>query len=145
MKVGKREGFSLLEMIIAIGVTAIIISGMVYYGKGIVEETKALNSIAFIGELRKAFQRYYMNHGKYPTSVSQVRNYIKLNPPEGTKIQGYTNNFPFAGPCYHSVVVGYWVFDKDVREKFVEELKKRGWYCTPESGIPEKIRVLLAP
>lgn len=141
----KEKGFTLLEMIIAIAVIAVIVSGMVYYGKGMIEDGKVMNAVSYIVEFRNAMKRYYANHGSYPTKISQLTEYIDMEHlPEGVYIGGYNPNYP-NDPCKNSPVLGLGVKNKDIREKFINELNNRGWFCGTSPTKPDRVRIKLAP
>lgn len=142
----RKEGFTLLEMVIAIAVIAVIVSGMVLYGKGMIEDGKVVNAVSYVVELRSALKRYYSNNGRYPTDIkAQLSDYIDMEHlPSGVSLGGYAPKWG-SEPCKGSPILGLSIKDEVLREKFIDEMNKRGWYCGTNPTKPDRVRIKLAP
>jgi len=68
LKINKKA-FSLVELVIAIGIVIIITGGAILYLPGLTREAKVSSLKANLNSLRKVINDYYSDFGSYPESL----------------------------------------------------------------------------
>ena len=69
----RNAGFTLLEMVIVLGIIAMILGGAIYMLKGIGDSAKLKQVDADFASLANALKAYEMNAGNYPTTQQGLR------------------------------------------------------------------------
>lgn len=69
----RKAGFTLLEMVIVLGIIAMILGGAIYMLKGIGNSAKLKQVDADFASLSNALKAYEMNAGTYPTTQQGLR------------------------------------------------------------------------
>ena len=69
----RNAGFTLLEMVIVLGIIAMILGGAIYMLKGIGDSAKLKQVDADFASLSNALKAYEMNAGNYPTTQQGLR------------------------------------------------------------------------
>ena len=69
----RRKGFTLLEMVIVLGIIAMILGGAIFAMRGIGDAAKLKQVDADFKSLESALQMYKLNAGSYPTSQQGLR------------------------------------------------------------------------
>jgi general secretion pathway protein G len=69
----RNAGFTLLEMVIVLGIIAMILGGAIYMLKGIGDSAKLKQVDADFASLSNALKAYEMNAGSYPTTQQGLR------------------------------------------------------------------------
>lgn len=69
----RRRGFTLLEMVIVLGIIAMILGGAIFAMKGIGDAAKLKQVDADFKSLDSALQMYKLNAGQYPTSAQGLK------------------------------------------------------------------------
>ena len=71
--VRRRKGFTLLEMVIVLGIIAMILGGAIFAMRGIGDAAKLKQVEADFKSLESALQMYKLNAGSYPTSQQGLK------------------------------------------------------------------------
>jgi len=66
--IGRRGGFTLLEMVIVLGIIAMILGGAIYSMKHITEAAKVHQAVADLKSFDSALGMYHLNAGCFPTT-----------------------------------------------------------------------------
>ena len=75
---GKRAGFTLMEMVLVIGLIAVIMGTVVVQFTGVVEENKGpLVKAAIMGKISVRLMTYRNVNGHLPKSLSEIKPSIK--------------------------------------------------------------------
>jgi general secretion pathway protein G len=69
----RRKGFTLLEMVIVLGIIAMILGGAIFAMRGIGDAAKLKQVEADFKSLESALQMYKLNAGSYPTSQQGLK------------------------------------------------------------------------
>ena len=69
----RRRGFTLLEMVIVLGIIAMILGGAIFAMRGIGDAAKLKQVDADFKSLDSALQMYKLNAGQYPTSAQGLK------------------------------------------------------------------------
>ncbi len=69
----RRAGFTLLEMVIVLGIIAMILGGAIFAMKGIGDAAKLKQVEADFKSLESALQMYKLNAGTYPTTQQGLK------------------------------------------------------------------------
>lgn len=69
----RRAGFTLLEMVIVLGIIAMILGGAIFAMKGIGDAAKLKQVEADFKSLESALQMYKLNAGTYPTTQQSLK------------------------------------------------------------------------
>ncbi|BCU79034.1 type II secretion system major pseudopilin GspG [Luteolibacter sp. LG18] len=64
----RRKGFTLLEMVIVLGIIAMILGGAIFAMKGIGNQAKITQTTADMKSLGSSLEMYKINAGNYPTT-----------------------------------------------------------------------------
>lgn len=64
----RGAGFTLLEMVIVLGIIAMIMGGAIYFMKGIKDDTKPVQAKSDINSYLSALELYKINNNRYPTT-----------------------------------------------------------------------------
>ena len=72
-KLRHRQGFTLLEMVIVLGIIAMILGGAIFAMRGIGDAAKLKQVDADFKSLESALQMYKLNAGIYPTSQQGLK------------------------------------------------------------------------
>ncbi|MGA0854177.1 MAG: type II secretion system major pseudopilin GspG [Luteolibacter sp.] len=72
-KLRRRQGFTLLEMVIVLGIIAMILGGAIFAMRGIGDAAKLKQVDADFKSLESALQMYKLNAGSYPTSQQGLK------------------------------------------------------------------------
>ena len=72
-KLRHRQGFTLLEMVIVLGIIAMILGGAIFAMRGIGDAAKLKQVDADFKSLESALQMYKLNAGSYPTSQQGLK------------------------------------------------------------------------
>ena len=67
-----KNAFSLVELVITIGIVIIITGGAMLYLPGLTREAKASSLQANLNSLRKVIDDYYSDFGSYPTTLDTL-------------------------------------------------------------------------
>lgn len=67
-KICRRAGFTLLEMVIVLGIIAMIMGGAIFAMRGISSQAKPTQAKADINAFLSALSLYKLNKGRYPSS-----------------------------------------------------------------------------
>ncbi|MCU0749293.1 MAG: type II secretion system major pseudopilin GspG [Akkermansiaceae bacterium] len=68
VKIRRRGGFTLLEMVIVLGIIAMILGGAIFAMRGIGDAAKLRQVESDFKSFQSAFAMYKLNAGNYPTS-----------------------------------------------------------------------------
>lgn len=68
-----RSGFTLLEMVIVLGIIAMILGGAIFAMKGIGDAAKVSQVDADFKSLASALEMYKLNAGQYPTTQQGLK------------------------------------------------------------------------
>ena len=80
----RRKGFTLLEMVIVLGIIAMILGGAIFAMRGIGDAAKLKQVDADFKSLESALQMYKLNAGSYPTSQQGLK--ALQEKPSGTPV-----------------------------------------------------------
>jgi general secretion pathway protein G len=80
----RRQGFTLLEMVIVLGIIAMILGGAIFAMRGIGDAAKLKQVDADFKSLESALQMYKLNAGSYPTSQQGLKSLQEK--PSGTPV-----------------------------------------------------------
>ena len=69
----RRRGFTLLEMVIVLGIIAMILGGAIFAMRGIGDAAKLRQAEADFKSLESALQMYKLNAGNYPTTQQGLK------------------------------------------------------------------------
>jgi general secretion pathway protein G len=69
----RRKGFTLLEMVIVLGIIAMIMGGAIFAMRGIGAQAKPTQAKADINAFLSALSMYKVNKGKYPTTQEGLK------------------------------------------------------------------------
>lgn len=69
----RKAGFTLLEMVIVLGIIAMILGGAIFAMRGIGDAAKLKQVEADFKSLESALQMYKLNAGQYPTSSQGLK------------------------------------------------------------------------
>lgn len=69
----RRSGFTLLEMVIVLGIIAMILGGAIFAMRGIGDAAKLKQVEADFKSLESALQMYKLNAGQYPTGSQGLK------------------------------------------------------------------------
>ena len=64
----RSSGFTLLEMVIVLGIIAMIMGGAIYFMKGIKDDTMPIQAKSDINSYLSALELYKINKGHYPST-----------------------------------------------------------------------------
>ncbi len=67
-KIGRRSGFTLLEMVIVLGIIAMILGGAIFAMRGIGDAAKLRQADADFSSFQSALAMYKLNAGSFPTT-----------------------------------------------------------------------------
>jgi len=73
VKVRRRRGFTLLEMVIVLGIIAMIMGGAIFAMRGISGQAKPTQAKTDINSFLSALSMYKINKGHYPTSQEGLK------------------------------------------------------------------------
>ena len=73
VKSHRRAGFTLLEMVIVLGIIAMIMGGAIFAMKGIAKGAKPTQAKADINALHSAIEMYKLNKGHYPSTQEGLK------------------------------------------------------------------------
>lgn len=98
----RQAGFTLVELLIVIGIIGILVSGVVFALNPVGQLQKANDAKrkADLGQLQKALEQYYNDNGKYPTNTATYQisganwgsswgNYIQTVPKDPSSAKKY--------------------------------------------------------
>ncbi|MEN9975664.1 MAG: type secretion system major pseudopilin GspG [Verrucomicrobiota bacterium] len=69
----RRTGFTLLEMVIVLGIIAMIMGGAIFAMRGISNQAKPTQAKADINAFLSALSLYKLNKGRYPSSAEGLK------------------------------------------------------------------------
>lgn len=72
-KIRRRAGFTLLEMVIVLGIIAMILGGAIFAMRGIADAAKLRQVEADFKSLESALQMYKLNAGMFPTTQQGLK------------------------------------------------------------------------
>lgn len=72
-KFARRRGFTLLEMVIVLGIIAMILGGAIFAMRGIGDAAKLRQAEADFKSLESALQMYKLNAGSFPTTQQGLK------------------------------------------------------------------------
>jgi general secretion pathway protein G len=84
VKIRRRAAFTLLEMVIVLGIIAMILGGAIFAMKGIGDAAKLKQVESDFKSLESALQMYKLNAGTYPTSQQGLK--ALVDKPSGTPV-----------------------------------------------------------
>lgn len=99
-----QDGFTLVELLIAVTILIILASVTVFYYGGITSKARDSRRIGDLDYLRKLLSVYYIDHGFFPTSntagVRPLSCEVTLYPDEGcedliSELRTYSQKIPF--------------------------------------------------
>jgi len=68
----KRKGFSLIELMIVVGVMAVLALGIYIFAGGSIDKSRVAKTESVITKLRAAINNYYSDTGYYPSKAKQL-------------------------------------------------------------------------
>lgn len=100
------SGFTLVELLIAIVVIAILAAISVVAYSGIQERAHASNAASIAAQISKLIDMYYIDHGRYPASESDA------DPSSGETCVGKPSDYPAGdgfeeGECLYNTAGGW--------------------------------------
>ena len=72
-KLRHRQGFTLLEMVIVLGIIAMIMGGAIFAMRGIGSQAKPTQAKSDINAFLSALSMYKINKGRYPTTQEGLK------------------------------------------------------------------------
>jgi general secretion pathway protein G len=72
-KLRRRQGFTLLEMVIVLGIIAMIMGGAIFAMRGIGSQAKPTQAKSDINAFLSALSMYKINKGRYPTTQEGLK------------------------------------------------------------------------
>ena len=76
-KLSRRSGFTLLEMVIVLGIISMIMGGAIYMMKGIKNQAKPQQARADINAFLSALELYKINKGSYPSTQEGLESLVR--------------------------------------------------------------------
>jgi general secretion pathway protein G len=76
-KIRRRRGFTLLEMVIVLGIIAMIMGGAIFAMRGISASAKPTQAKADINSMLSALSLYKINKGRYPTTQEGLKRLVE--------------------------------------------------------------------
>lgn len=73
----RRAGFTLLEMVIVLGIIAMIMGGAIFAMRGIGSQAKPTQAKADINAFLSALSMYKLNKGRYPTTQEGLKRLVE--------------------------------------------------------------------
>jgi len=73
VRIRRRAGFTLLEMVIVLGIIAMIMGGAIFAMRGISSQTKPTQAKSDINAFLTAFEAYRLNHPAYPATQEGLK------------------------------------------------------------------------
>jgi general secretion pathway protein G len=73
----RRVGFTLLEMVIVLGIIAMIMGGAIFAMRGISSQAKPTQAKADINAFLSALSMYKLNKGRYPTTQEGLKRLVE--------------------------------------------------------------------
>lgn len=77
VKVRRRRGFTLLEMVIVLGIIAMIMGGAIFAMRGISSQAKPTQAKSDINAFLSALSLYKINKGHYPTTQEGLKRLVE--------------------------------------------------------------------
>jgi general secretion pathway protein G len=75
--VRRRRGFTLLEMVIVLGIIAMIMGGAIFAMRGISSQAKPTQAKSDINAMLSAMSLYKINKGRYPTTQEGLKKLVE--------------------------------------------------------------------
>jgi prepilin-type N-terminal cleavage/methylation domain-containing protein len=76
---GGNKGFTLIELLVVIAVLGILAGIAIPRMTGITDEAKKAAAISDLENVQTGLEMYYASNEEYPTTLSSISNYIKLD------------------------------------------------------------------
>lgn len=73
----RRRGFTLLEMVIVLGIIAMIMGGAIFAMRGIGSQAKPTQAKSDINAFMSALSMYKINKGRYPTTQEGLKRLVE--------------------------------------------------------------------
>ncbi len=76
-RIRRRSGFTLLEMVIVLGIIAMIMGGAIFAMRGIGAQAKPTQAKSDINAFLSALSMYKLNKGRYPTTQEGLQRLVE--------------------------------------------------------------------
>ena len=114
----KRKGFSLIELMIVVGVMAVLALGIYIFAGGSIDKSRVAKTESVIAKLKSAINNYYSDTGYYPSKTQQLwsnpagaPNWMGpyVQPPRGNVNLNAFYNMPWGGNGWLSCSNGNYI------------------------------------
>jgi len=92
VRIRRRAGFTLLEMVIVLGIIAMIMGGAIFAMRGISSQTKPTQAKADINGLLSALEAYRLNH-PYPSTQEGLKRLVDARAMQKIPLDPWGNEY----------------------------------------------------